>query len=223
MKSDLEIEKDVCAELDWVSALKKSEIGVSVSDGIATITGVIDSYHKKRIAKNTVLRIAGVRAVADDLLVRIEDQNKRTDTQIAKAAINALNWQSEIHADKIKIFVEDGWVTLEGSAENLLQKKMAKSTLEKLQGVRGVSNLILVKVAEEMKETKSAILASFQRNGVINSKNIMVQELGDRVVLSGIAHSFAEKNDAERIALNATGISQVDNRIEVSTSDLVPT
>lgn len=216
MKTDLEIQKNVMEELKWDSYIKASDIGVAVTNGIVTLTGYVDNFSKKKAAENAALRVAGVKAVAEEIKVKLGDSFQKTDTEIAQAVLNALKWHSSIPDDKIKVKVENGWVTLDGEVNWLYEKDAVKHAVENLLGVKGVSNLITISSKVNTSDVKSKILAAFHRSASIDSDNIFVENIGNKVVLKGTVRSYAEKQDAEHAAWNATGVSIVENKLEVN-------
>jgi osmotically-inducible protein OsmY len=143
IRTDQEIQKDVMAELRWDAQIQPNEIGVAVKDGVVTLTGWVDSYLKKWSAEDAARRVAGVKAVANDLEVKLATE--RTDPDIAAAAVHALEWDSSVPAGKVQVTVSKGWVTLRGEVEWQYQRQAAESAIRRLAGVKGVSNLIVVK------------------------------------------------------------------------------
>jgi len=215
MKSDHEILKDVQDELKWDSYLSSSEIGVMVKDGIVTLTGIVDSYWKKLAAENTVKKVAGVTGVVQKIEVRFSESNKRKDIDIAEAIQNAFKWSVLVPKDKIKIKVENGWVTLEGDVEWEYQKSAALRAVEKLEGVAGVTNNVRVTPKAAPSEIKQKIKSAFLRNASLDSDTVTVSVDGSTVRLSGKVRSFAEKKEAERQAWLAPGVTKVVNEIEI--------
>lgn len=217
MKTDLEIQNDVIDELKWETYIKSSDIGVSVKNGIVTLTGTVDLYSKKKAAENAAYRVDGVKAVAENIVVKLGPSFKKTDTEIAEAVLNALKWHSIIPEGKIKIKVEDGWVTASGEVDWMYEKNAVKSAVENLLGVKGVSNLITVKPKMNVDNSniKQKISEAFRRNATIDANNILIENSGNKIILTGVVRSYAEKKDAEHAALNAPGVTEVENKIEV--------
>ncbi len=220
MKTDFQIQKDVMEEIKWDPLLTVSEIGVAVKDGIVTLSGHVDSYYKKMAAENATKKVFGVKALAEDIQVGISPNNKRTDTEIAEAIVNALRWHSVVQEEKIKIKVEDGVVKLEGEVEWEYQRTNIKSTVARIAGVCWVNNLITVKPAIMPSDVVQKIKSAFQRSANIDASNINAEVVGSKVILTGIVRSFAEKQDAENAAWAAPGVAIVDNKLIIKQSAL---
>lgn len=218
MKTDLEIQKDVIDELKWEPFLNASEIGVSVKHGIVTLSGTVDAYSKKLSAENAAKRIAGVKAVAENIAIKLSDQWRKNDTEIAEAAYNAIKWHSAVQEDKIKIKVENGLVTLEGNVEWEYQRIAARKAIENLVGVKGVFNKINISPALSPADIKKKISFAFQRNASIDADRIVVESDGNKIILKGKVRSWAEKKDAENAAWMAPGISSVESKLEVDST-----
>lgn len=215
MKTDLEIQRDVMEELLWSPLLKASEIGVAVKNGVVTLSGTVDSYAKKLEAESAAKKVAGVMAVAENIEVKISQLGKRNDTEIAQAILNALKWHSAVQEDKIKMKVEDGWVTLEGNVEWEFQKNAAKNAIENLFGVRGITNLIKVTPTIAANDISRKINTAFHRSATVDADRIEIEVIGNKVILSGKVRSYAEKKDAENAAWLAPGISHVENNLQI--------
>lgn len=214
--TDEDIQRDVLEELTWDIRVRPNEIGVVVKDGIVTLTGWVDSYLNKTAAEEDAQRVSGVKAVANDIEVRLPGAAERTDTDLARAALNALKWDAGIPTDKIDITVSHGWVTLKGEVDHYFQKRDAERALERLSGVRGVSNLLTVKPQPLPHDLKSQIQKALVRNAQMDASRITVEVQGSEVILRGTVSSYAEKKAAEETARSASGVTEVDNRILVS-------
>ena len=215
MKNDLQIQKDVIEELRWEPFLNSSEIGVAVKNGIVTLSGQVDSYSKKLIAERAAKKVAGVKAVAEDIQVGISPGFRKTDAEIAEAVLNALKWHSAIQDEKIKIKVENGNIKLEGEVEWEYQRSSIKSAIENLAGVHSVINLVTVKPKITPSEVQQKIKAAFQRSATIDAGKITAEVFGSKVILRGNVRSFAEKEDAEVAAWNAPGITSIESKLEI--------
>jgi len=216
MKSDRDIERDVKEELEWDPDLDTSDIAVSVKDGVVTLAGFVKSYTDKYEAEAAAKRVSGVKGVANDLEVRLPSIDERPDPDIARDAVAALKSQLPISSENIKIVVKNGWVTLEGQVEWQYQKNTAESAVRRIKGVKGVSNMILLKPRVEPAEIKKKILDAFKRNAEIDANRIQVETNGSEVILKGTVRSWMEREEAERVAWSAPGITKVEDRIVVA-------
>lgn len=215
MKTDFEIQKDVMDELTWQPLLSASQIGVAVKNGIVTLTGTVDSYLEKIVAEDAAKKVTGVKAVAEDIEVKLKG-SKKNDTEIAEAVMFSLRWHSSIDENKIKIKVENGWVTLDGSVTWNFQKVAIRSAIAKLEGVKGITNNLQVNPIVRLDDVKNRINAAFHRSATIDSDNIHLSVTGSTVTLSGTVRSYAEKKDAESAAWLAPGVIKVVNLLEIN-------
>jgi len=212
-RTDEEIQKDVLAELKWDAQVQPNEIGVSVKDGIVTLTGWVDSYLKKWSAEEAAHKVAGVKAVANDMEVKLATE--RTDADIAAAAVRALEWDAFVPSSQVHVTVSKGWVTLKGEVEWQYQKQDAERVVRRLLGVKGVTNLISVKPRVTPTDLKRKIEDALLRNARFDASRISVEVQGSKATLKGTVRSWAEREEAEREAWSAPGILEVDNRINV--------
>lgn len=215
MKTDAQIQEDVIRQLKWNPLLIASDIGVSVKNGVVTLSGQVDTYFKKTEAEKEVKKIAGVRAIAADIHVGVSQINKRTDAEIAESVLHALRWDTSVPEENIKVIVEEGVVTLEGHVEWAFQREHASKVVAGLASVRNIINNITLKPRIAPKDLKQKIQAALLRNATVDANNIQVEVIGSRVNLSGRVRSIAEKEDAEKTAWAAPGIIFVDNQIEI--------
>ncbi|MEG9438720.1 BON domain-containing protein [Edaphobacter sp. HDX4] len=210
-RTDQEVQTDVLAELRWELSAQAKDIGVAVKDGVVTLTGTVDSYLNKWKAEQASHRVSGVYAVANDITVRTIGE--RTDSDIAAAAVHALKWNSIIPSEKIHVTVDKGWVTLKGEVEWQYQRQEAERAVRGLWGVKGVSNLTTVKPLASPDDLKKKIEDALVRSAQVDAKQITVEVLGSKAVLKGKVRSWAERQEAERTAWLAPGITAVDNQI----------
>ena len=216
MKSNSELQRDVADELRWQSSVREAEIGVAAKDGVVTLTGTVDSFAQKLAAEKAAKAVMGVRAVAEELVVKLPFSSKRTDTESAHAAVNALRWNTEVPADRLKVIVEGGWVTLSGEVDYQFQKSAADEIVRCLTGVTGMSNAITVKHAQASAvEVSDEIRKALKRSATVDADRITVTSKEGKVVLSGTVRSWAERVDAEDAAWSAPGVFVVDDRIAV--------
>jgi osmotically-inducible protein OsmY len=216
MKSDSEIERDVREELQWDPDLNAEDIAVSVKDGVVTLAGFTHSYTDRLEAEAAAKRVAGVHAVANDIEVRLPAIDQRPDPDIARDAVAALKSQLPISHDKIKVIVKDGWITLEGVAEWQYQKTTAESAVRKIKGVKGVTNVVQLKPAAKASDIQRKIQEAFKRSAEVDADRITVEAKGSEVILKGAVRSWIEREEAERVAWSAPGVTHVEDRIVVT-------
>ena len=215
-RTDEQIQRDVFAELKWDARVLPNEIGVAVKNGIVTLTGWVDSYVKRWAAEEAAHRVRGVVAVVNDLEVRLSSSAERADPDIAAAAVNALKWDAFLPIDQIKVTVSKGWVTLEGQVERQFQREDAERVVRRLMGVKGVTNMITVKPRVQPGELKRQIEEALVRSVKTDAERITVQVQGSKVILKGTVRSWTERDEAERAAWQAPGITDVSNQIAIA-------
>tara|TARA_R110002033_G_scaffold166331_1_gene204859 strand:+ start:85553 stop:86224 length:672 start_codon:yes stop_codon:yes gene_type:complete len=215
MKTDSKIKLDVQDELAWEPSIDETKIGVAVDDGVVTLSGKLDSYTKKLAAEKAAKRVQGVKAVAEDIVVKYGSSLEKTDTEIAKAALNALKWHSSVPDNTIMVKVENGWIYLSGEVKWEYQKNSAKNAIKDLVGVKGVINNIAIKQDVKPIQVKQKIEEAFERSAEIDARSIIVSTQGHTVTLTGKVHSIKEKEDAEKAAYNSPGVFEVKNNLRV--------
>jgi osmotically-inducible protein OsmY len=216
-RSDEQIQQDVLEELRWDSRVQPNEIGVAAKDGIVSLTGWVDSYSKKWAAERASHRVRGVRAVVNDLEVRLPIAAERTDPDIAEAARRSLEWDAFVPIQQIEVTVAKGWVSLQGEVEWQYQKRAAERAVRRLSGVRGVTNLVTVRprYRPSPDDLRRRVADALIRSAETDAQRIDIDVDTDRVILIGTVRAWAEKNEAERVAWSAPGVTAVDNRIIV--------
>jgi osmotically-inducible protein OsmY len=216
MRSDSEIERDVKDELQWDPDLDATNIAVSVKDGVVTLAGYVKSYTDKYEAEAAAKRVASVRAVANDLEVRLPSVDERPDPDIARDAVAAIKSQLPISSEHIKVVIKNGWVSLEGQVEWQYQRQTVEKAVRRIKGVKGVSNLIQLRPRAQPEDIKRKIQEAFKRNAEVDANRIMVETNGSEVILKGTVRSWVEREEAERVAWSAPGVTKVEDRIAVS-------
>ena len=216
MKTDNDLKNDVLAELLWDPLVPHTRIGVSTHQGIVTLTGHVDSYAEKVAARRAAQRVVGSKAIAIELDVVPTGEHKRSDTEIAAAAQQALGWNSSIPANKVQILVEKGWVTLSGMLDWNFQRKAVERAIRPLKGVVGIIDNINITAFPAPTDLSSRIQEALTRQAVREAKRMNVSVSGNVVTLSGNVHSWAESVAAEGAAWSAPGVSQVNNQLMVA-------
>jgi len=206
----------VLEELDWEPSLDASQIGVEVRDGVVTLQGRVDSYAQKWAAERAAKNVPGVRSLAMDLEVTLPGSFKRTDTDIAMAAKNAIDWNASIPKDAVKVVVDNGWITLSGKVEWAFIRTAAESAVSGLLGVKGVANHITITPQVEPRNIKTRIEAALQRRAHVDASHIKVETNKGTVTLKGQVDSLAERDTIEQAAWNAPGVQKVVDNLTVA-------
>jgi osmotically-inducible protein OsmY len=215
VKTDAQLKADVTDELAWDPAINATNVGVMVKDGVVTLAGHLDSFAEKHAVEQAVRKVSGVRGIALDLDVRLAASQQRTDSDIAQAATAALSLNSLVPAGKIKVEVENGWVTLTGQVDWGYQFASAEQCVRPLAGVRGLSNKITVKLRVQSRDIAQQISAALARQAAREARHIGIEVEGSVVTLSGKVHSMAEHDAALGVAFSAEGVSRVVDHLQV--------
>ena len=219
MKTNEELQKDVQNAIRWEPSLRSSDIGVSVKDGIVTLTGIVDGYSQKVEAEEAARNVTGVKIVVEKIEVGSGNGNLKTDNEIASEIMNTFKWHWDIPNEKVNVKVENGWVTLTGELEWNYQKEAAKKTVGNLLGVKGIVNNIMIVKLSKARIDKKEIEEAIERNGHIDNINVNVDLFENIVTLNGIVDSWYQKSEAGRIARNAPGVLQVQNDLVVDLNE----
>ena len=212
---DSTLQKEILEELQWEPSLDSSRIGISIEKGVAVLTGHVRNLVERGIAERAVKRVRGVSAVANDLVVDLDRVLVRDDADIAKAALQALQWNVMVPHEKIHLSVTNGVVTLEGEVAHGYQRTSAQNTVEQLTGVKSVTNRIRVQPSAAPLDVRRKLNQALHRYARLEAEAISADVEGNRVVLRGKVHSWAERDIVQDAAWSAPGVSEVDNRIQV--------
>jgi len=219
MRTDGQIKQDILDELVFQPNIDETQIGVIVEEGVVTITGTVDDFHKKVSAENLVKKIKGVKAVAEDIEVKYGIEFQKTDKEIAKAIVRAFEWNTAVPEDKITIEIQSGWITLSGEVEFWYQKDTARCVINGIIGVKGIINNIDIKPTIKPDEVKEKITRAFKRLADIEAENITIEVDQNTVTLHGKVHSLKEKEEATKTAYHIVGINKVVNQLIVMGTD----
>jgi osmotically-inducible protein OsmY len=215
MKTDSQLQHDVMDELQWEPRVDHANIGVAATDGVITLSGFVGSYTEKLAAEQAARRVKGVRGLAEEIEVRLPNQAKTADPEIARRIADMFQWSALIPKDKIGIKVEHGWVTLTGTVDRYFQRKSAGDLVSRITGVKGVSNQIVIREVPSPVDVKDRIMAAFRRHADLDASTITVAAEGHTVKLGGKVHAWYERKIAEQAAWSAPGVSRIEDNIVV--------
>ncbi len=207
---------DVLAELEYEPDVNVADIGVLVNHGAVTLIGSVPSYDEEWDALRAAKRVAGVAAIANDLKVRLPESQRRPDGEIAAAAAEQIRSYTTIPAGTVEVTVREGWITLEGKVEWGRQIVAAQDAVMRVAGVKGVINLMTVVPKPATADVATAIRSAFERSAVLDAAKVEVETSGNKVILRGKVRNHAERDEAERAAWAARGVSSVDNKLKVA-------
>lgn len=216
MKSDVQLESDVQAELAWDPAVNASHIAVRVNEGVVSLSGQVDTYLQKQAAEAAVRRVAGARGLALELDVRLAPEQRRSDPEIAQAALQALSWHSVLPPDSVKVEVEDGWLTLTGEVDWGFQAANAEQAVHSLLGVRGITNRIRLRQRADPEQLRQEIAAALARRAQREAGHIRIEVEGGVVTLSGQVDSLPDHDAAIGVAYAAKGVTRVVDKLQVA-------
>ena len=214
--TDRDIQHNVQSALEWDPGIDAADIGVTVDSGVVTLHGDIKTYAEKSAAERVALGVYGVKAVANDLNVHLFRGLDRTDSDIATAALNALQWNTRVPRSGITVTVSKNWITLKGEVDWHFQRDAAEGAVRDLIGVVGVTNTIVVKPQVNASDVRAKIEAALRRSAEVDARRINVAASGGTVTLTGNVRSWAERSEAAHAAWAAPGVHLVDNRIAVA-------
>lgn len=215
MKTDSELQIDVMEALICEPALNNLQLGVAVKNGIVTLAGQVDYYFQKSTAQRAAKSVAGIRALTEEIIVGSLPEGGVTDAEIARVILDALHWNSAVVDEKIKVKVEDGRVTLEGETQWDYQRSQAQKMIERIHGVKSVSNQVALKLRPTPSDVQQQVKQALKRLAGIDQKKIMVDVVQHNIVLRGEVASIAERETVEKTAWSAPGITGVENRLKV--------
>ena len=216
MKTDSDLKRDVTAELAWDPAVKATAIGVAVKDGVVTLTGHLETFAEKHAASRAVRRVAGVKAIALEIDVKLSPGHKRSDTDIAESAEQALKWNTLVPLNAIRLTVDHGWVTLQGSVEWDYQRRSVEKAIRPLMGVVGIGNEITLRNQPKAADLSRKIAEALTRQAIREAKHIQIAVDGTTVKLTGTVHSWQERDAAQGVAWSAPGVGVVVNELRIA-------
>ena len=213
--TDRNLQQEVQRALDWEPSIDAAAIGVSVNEGIVTLRGDVPSYTERCTAERVALRVFGVKGVANELTIELKGSHHRDDTDLARAAVTAIEWHTSVPSERLTVSVSHGWVTLKGTVDWDYQRTAAFDAVRSLAGVRGVTNAIAVTPHVQANDVRARIEEALRRSAEVDARRINVGVSDSKVVLSGHVRSWAERSEARHAAWSAPGVKEVDDRLTV--------
>jgi osmotically-inducible protein OsmY len=217
-KTDIQIRNDVLSELKYEPSIRSTDVDVSVQHGIVTLKGSVSSYGERWEAVRVAQRVASVAAITNDIIVNLPESSHRIDEDIASIAAKQIEWFLSTPIGAVEVTVKEGWLTLDGEVEWEYQRKAAQNFVQHLLGVKGVSNLIIVKPSLTVAGIETDIKLAFQRSALLDAHQIHVEISDNKVILQGKVRNYGEREEAERVAWAAPGVLSVENQITMQWS-----
>ena len=216
MDKDKELQRNVIAELEWEPSVDCADIGVAALDGVVMLSGYVKSYAERQAAEKAARRVSGVKAVAEELKIRLPSDAKTADHEIAKRILDVFAWNALIPNDKIQVKVQNGVVTLTGEVKWHYQAKAAERAAAQISGITGICDLLRISNQVDAGDVRNRIEEAFKRQADLDSKGVRISVDGGKVTLDGHVHAWHERRAAERAAWAAPGVSQVIDRVRVA-------
>lgn len=216
MSHDSQLQLAVLAEFGWEPSIDAAHIGVMARDSVVTLTGHVESFASKRAAEEAARRVRGVKAVVEEIEVRLSDEAKRSDEDIAAAAVDRLAWDVSVPADAVQIKVENGWVTLTGAVDWNYEKEAAGDDVRRLLGIVGVSNEISIKPRIDVSNVRDDIVHALHRSWFFDPETVKVSAEGGKIRLSGTVRSPHDRQVAAATAWAAPGVTDVENDLVIA-------
>jgi osmotically-inducible protein OsmY len=213
--SDMQLQQDIIDELEFDPAIHATHIGISVADGVVTLSGYVDTFSQKTTVEAAVKRVRGVRAVAQEIEVRLPGHKMVADDEIAARALDIIAWDTAVPDNKIGVKVERGWVTLGGEVDWHFQRMLAETAVRKLGGITGVTNLIAVVPSSTAANIRERIAAALKRNADLDADQVKVTVSGATVTLDGNVMNWRDRDVIENAAWSSPGVQKVDNRLAI--------
>ncbi|MBK5543489.1 BON domain-containing protein [Pseudomonas sp. TH04] len=214
--SDLSLRKSVMEELEFHPEINAASIGVSVENGIVTLSGHVSSYPQKVNAERAAKGVKGVRAIAQEIQVRLDKHAGTADDTLAERVLNIIDWSADVPQNDIKVTVQKGWITLDGDVDWQYQKETLERAVHELSGVVGVNNRLALRPNAEVTDIRQRIEEALKRNAEIDDKNVFVRVDGDVVRLEGKVHVWRERKLAERAAWSVPGVMRVEDHLLIA-------